>query len=116
MSNQTIHTYEFKLKCAFALKSRLANSLLPLKLITSFGIFYEKRIIHLKIQHLKNCFVSTKTDVNECQQQNKCGSGATCVNTIGSYKCQCDDGLVYDEGRCVKDSKSILIYLNISML
>ena len=51
--------------------------------------------------------------MNECQQKNKCGSDATCVNTIGSYKCQCGDGLVYDEGKCVKVSKYILIYVSL---
>ena len=50
--------------------------------------------------------------MNECQQKNKCGSGATCLNTIGSFKCQCEDGLIYDEGKCVRDSKFILIYVS----
>ena len=59
------------------------------------------------------CFLFIQTDVNECQQKNKCGSDATCVNTIGSYKCQCGDGLVYDEGKCVKVSKYILIYVSL---
>ncbi|KAH3747337.1 hypothetical protein DPMN_181762 [Dreissena polymorpha] len=35
-----------------------------------------------------------KTDVNECASANgfKCHANSTCVNTLGSYTCDCDPG------------------------
>ena len=32
-------------------------------------------------------------DVNECEEKDyTCTSNSTCINTIGSYKCECDSG------------------------
>ncbi|KAL0974181.1 hypothetical protein UPYG_G00216710 [Umbra pygmaea] len=40
-------------------------------------------------------------DINECQNENACRQGL-CVNTIGSYYCQCKSGFKYlDNGSCV---------------
>lgn len=32
------------------------------------------------------------SDVNECLTVQPCANGATCVNTIGGYQCQCSSG------------------------
>lgn len=34
------------------------------------------------------------TDINECLQANPCGTGANCINVIGSYQCVCPSGTV----------------------
>ena len=34
------------------------------------------------------------TDINECLQGNPCGTGANCINVIGSYLCACPEGTV----------------------
>ena len=34
----------------------------------------------------------TCRDINECRRGAKCGGGAVCQNTIGSYKCACRQG------------------------
>ena len=44
------------------------------------------------------------TDVDECAQNPaRCGPTGTCINTIGSYRCQCQEGYVPegDSGTCV---------------
>lgn len=34
-------------------------------------------------------------DANECLNgDNECGVTATCVNTVGSYACECENGLL----------------------
>ena len=34
----------------------------------------------------------TCRDINECRRGARCGGGAVCQNTIGSYKCACRPG------------------------
>ncbi|CAI5450323.1 unnamed protein product [Caenorhabditis angaria] len=38
-------------------------------------------------------------DLNECDNGAICGDNARCVNTVGSYTCECDSGFQVD-GRC----------------
>ena len=45
-------------------------------------------------------------DVNECAVGNPCGVNAICVNTIGSYTCDCVDGYVANGSMCGKNSMS----------
>ena len=43
-------------------------------------------------------------DIDECENNNtnSCGMLENCVNTIGSYECQCIDGLIRDvNNQCV---------------
>lgn len=46
-------------------------------------------------------------DVNECEvlSLDVCGRNGACVNTVGSYNCQCADGSVNDtcEGKLIGD-------------
>lgn len=32
------------------------------------------------------------TDIDECEEENICGGNATCINTPGSYRCDCNSG------------------------
>lgn len=52
------------------------------------------------------CFRSVSiADINECEEDSgACGNGK-CINSIGSYKCQCHKGFRLDnDGRCVGES------------
>ncbi|XP_053702941.1 latent-transforming growth factor beta-binding protein 3 isoform X2 [Synchiropus splendidus] len=40
-------------------------------------------------------------DINECSLQGVCQNGY-CLNTLGSFKCSCNDGLVLERNRCVE--------------
>ncbi|XP_032389950.1 latent-transforming growth factor beta-binding protein 3 isoform X1 [Etheostoma spectabile] len=40
-------------------------------------------------------------DINECSMQGVCQNG-DCLNTLGSFKCSCKAGLVFDRNRCVE--------------
>ena len=40
-------------------------------------------------------FIDIYLDINECLQS-PCSKMATCLNTEGSYLCQCNDGLTGD--------------------
>ena len=40
-------------------------------------------------------------DVDECGQENDCHSRAECVNTQGSYSCQCEEGFIGDGRSCL---------------
>lgn len=33
-------------------------------------------------------------DIDECNNITKCGQNAICINTLGSYKCACEDGYI----------------------
>jgi hypothetical protein len=43
----------------------------------------------------------TKTDVDECSNNSYCSSNGHCVNTVGSFYCQCDNGYTSDDQNCV---------------
>ena len=49
------------------------------------------------------CILSICTDVDECTGTPGICGGGTCVNTIGSYSCMCDEGyeLNMTETECV---------------
>ena len=54
-------------------------------------------------------------DVNECQDLANHGCEQQCNNTIGSYKCTCDDGFALgeDEKSCfgiATDSITVLLF------
>lgn len=73
--------------------------------------------VNLKLKKKKNfaddtkitkniCFRSVSiADINECEEDSgACGNGK-CINSIGSYKCQCHKGFRLDnDGRCVGES------------
>ena len=39
-------------------------------------------------------------DINECENPSACPSGASCINQIGGYKCDCGAGRTYKDGKC----------------
>ena len=46
----------------------------------------------------------TCIDIDECAGRNPCGNNAkTCVNTVGSYRCECETGYQpgYNSPHCV---------------
>lgn len=54
-------------------------------------------------------FVFKSTDVNECLENRwPCGSHSRCINTFGSYYCQCQHGFIHSskyvnftQGQCI---------------
>ena len=39
-------------------------------------------------------------DINECQEELRCGKNATCTNTEGSFRCTCNIGYYGDGYKC----------------
>lgn len=39
-------------------------------------------------------------DINECNDSTICGNGV-CINTIGSYTCNCSTGYKFDGQTCI---------------
>lgn len=65
------------------------------KVVISFMQYLHHRVIY------EVCFCSLLLDINECLQ-NPCDylGEAICVNTAGSYRCECSDGYMLIEGIC----------------
>ena len=40
-------------------------------------------------------------DVDECAQNNPCGSAGACVDTNGSYVCMCQEGYTFNSVTCI---------------
>ena len=40
--------------------------------------------------------VFSKIDINECNDGHNGGCDHTCINTIGSYYCECNNGNILD--------------------
>ncbi|XP_048727710.2 uncharacterized protein LOC125645867 [Ostrea edulis] len=45
-----------------------------------------------------------ESDIDECGQSSTCPVSSTCVNSLGSYTCVCDNGSVMAGGMCVECS------------
>ena len=45
----------------------------------------------------QSCFNTLHTDIDECRSEfHTCDSNAMCVNTNGSFECDCKDGFTSD--------------------
>lgn len=56
-------------------------------------------------------------DVNECMDTllNDCHTSADCMNSVGSYRCQCRTGFIGD-GKTPCTRKKIFFYINITKI
>ena len=52
------------------------------------------------------------SDLNECNNEQSCENGATCVNFYGGYSCECHAG--FTGARC-ENGIRVLMYLNVSI-
>lgn len=61
-------------------------------------IHSQKNAMPASVKLLGSFYVISNADIDECQEgANDCfGEGQTCVNTAGSYTCQCSPGLQFD--------------------
>ena len=50
-------------------------------------------------------------DINECSGDVNCGVNAQCINTLGSYECQCNTGYSWDGTQCIGKNKDFLLIL-----
>ena len=46
------------------------------------------------------CLSLFKTDVNECLEENSCPINAECINTRGSFRCECTYGFTMVGSQC----------------
>jgi hypothetical protein len=53
-------------------------------------------------------FILSVAEINECDGENDCHDNATCINTIGSYNCSCNDGFEGNGTLCQGRSKVYL--------
>ena len=67
----------------------------------SFRSYRKKNVEEVDCKRSLSRF-SFLVDVDECGGDNKCSSGAECVNTNGSYICECAAGyrLLADQRTC----------------
>ena len=64
-----------------------------------FFFFQLKQMFHFDLTYL---FIIA--DIDECSDDEhlRChGNNATCINTLGSYQCECDDGYDLSDNTCV---------------
>ena len=59
---------------------------------------------------------SSSLDIDECEVNNTCGENGDCVNTNGSFSCDChpgykDDGFIYCRGKDTKKSNKKIIFV-----
>ena len=46
-------------------------------------------------------FLHLLTDKDECRtQESQCPSNSTCINTLGSYRCECGRGTTLKNNKC----------------
>lgn len=64
------------------------------------------------VKDIKDIDMFYQTDVNECTKSDiDCGDGSECVNSQGSYFCQCKKGFTGQNGKCIGMFNSIQILL-----
>lgn len=65
---------------------------------------WEKKFYWTNVQNIPCMFLYHShdlSDIDECEQQ-MCGANTECVNTEGSYSCECKDGFeMENSGDCV---------------
>lgn len=69
-------------------------------------------ITHVYKHESKKVLCVWLSDVNECAEAtDNCHSDATCINAVGSYRCQCNTGYTGDGFLCIgKREYSIIEY------
>ena len=71
----------------------------------------ENALLVCSLSSVSNSLLFT-IDIDECEgEENKCGSNAACMNTVGSYTCSCNDGYISTGYACQgKPIKTTLTY------
>ena len=82
----------------------------------------EYRVVYLLIIRYFNCFVCLircSLDLDECAEDYPCGdeTNTLCVNSFGSYSCQCAAGYAGEPGSCVgRGFEDIGLFRSLSLL
>ena len=77
---------------------------------TGATLSFRKRKVPLSIRWSSSAWILfILADIDECRGDNKCSVNARCINTDGSYTCECDAGytLLADQRTC--DGKLFLL-------
>ena len=54
------------------------------------------------------CCVLFSADIDECERDlDDCHEHATCINTIGSFKCMCNPGSTGDGVNCIGENMAV---------
>ena len=60
--------------------------------------------------YLKHALITLSKDVDECSEdKHNCSPKAACQNTVGSFKCKCNDGYQGDGKTCLGERLFILL-------
>ena len=81
----------------------------PKQLVNVANLSYINRRGPIFLRHGVLALSNFYTDVDECSQSNDvtssggpCGSYSTCLNTVGSYFCQCNEGYYLTNARLMQ--------------
>lgn len=77
----------------------------------------QKAVPHLGLTEVAVCteFVYISADIDECKGPERACEGHACINTVGSYRCECETGYNFNsitrlcEGKIVLDGCGFLL-------
>ena len=73
---------------------------------------------HLKPMHVNYCPCNYCTDIDECNGTNPCAPNGNCVNTNGSFTCNCSSGYELDRSgqSCSGKSTQLPVVITLCIL